>query len=110
MEAMNNLMQSRLQSEDYLKAEAALAHWKRGDLCLSLEQHEEAIIEYKRCIEAMPFLTKAEFIGLGCVEDRIGYHYDTDHSWVQKVKMLTLREISPHDMLSVCLSKSKNYH
>jgi tetratricopeptide (TPR) repeat protein len=62
------------------------------------------------CIEVKPFLTKAEFIGLGCVEDRIGYHYDSDYSWIQKVKMHSMREIAPHDVLSVCLSKSKEYH
>lgn len=50
-----------------------------------------------------------QFIGLGCIEDRIGYHYESEASWIAKMAGITSRAISPHDSLSVCLSKSKDY-
>lgn len=50
-----------------------------------------------------------QFVGLGCIEDRIGYHYESESSWISKVTSITSRTISPHDLLSVCLSKSKDY-
>lgn len=50
-----------------------------------------------------------QFVGLGCIEDRIGYHYESEASWIAKMAGITSRAISPHDSLSVCLSKSKDY-
>lgn len=77
---------------------------------LEAGQIDEAIEQYKKCIETSPYLFgEEEFRGLGCIEDRIGYHYDSEFLWIEKNRQKDFRVVSPHDCLSVCLTNSKKY-
>jgi len=54
---------------------------KKGEDLIKDNRIEEALPVLKKCIEVDPDI-EGQFLGLGCCEDRVGYHYGSLWEWI----------------------------
>jgi tetratricopeptide (TPR) repeat protein len=80
--------------------------WKQAEALIESDQIKEALSVLKKCLQADPNIAD-DFSGLGCFEDRVGYHYGSLWDWVLLCKKEQGNQLSPYDLLSLCISVSE---
>ena len=83
-----------------------MRYWSEAKYLLEHNKIKETIEMAQKCIEADPQI-QDEFIGLGCLQDRIGYHYGTAFEWYCKMREQYHSISSPYDILSLSISVDK---